>query len=160
MTPFRPGDAPPLDPQLAGLNKAAADIDWERKRIEALAEVDQLLKTPSEATIEKARDILAGLDLLKDPQAVEKIKVVERSLLQRIRYEPDPAAPQAPRTTAAASLLFVAPVGATRPPPKDAAPSEPAVFLAVARGILYAIDEESGNLIWAARVGASSPVAG
>ena len=70
-----------------------------------------------------------------------------------MKYEDDPAAPQPPPPTAAASLLFVTPVGKTKV--REPAPGDPpsTVFLCVARGILYAFDEDNGALVWAARVG-------
>ena len=77
-------------------------------------------------------------------------------LRELVKYERDEAAPRNPPASAAATLLFVAPIGPTRRAPVAGIGEEapPAVFLAVARGILYAIDEDGGTLLWAVRVGA------
>jgi hypothetical protein len=154
MGAFRPADAPPLDAESDRLNKAEADLNLERNRLKVLAEVRSLLAEANDASIEQARGLIDFGGLKDDAEVVELMKKAQSDFLKRIVYEPEAAAPKTPQSAAAASLLFVTPIGATKAPPKDAAGGEPAVFLAVANGILYAFDEESGNQIWTARVGA------
>lgn len=151
LTPFRAADVSPLDAETDKLNKLAADVDSERNRLKVIAEIRSLLREATEANIERARDLIESV-AKDDAEAAQMIKRAQAEFLKRIVYEPEPAAPKTPPAGTAPSLLFVAPIGTTKPPPK-AAGFQPAVFLAVARGILYAIDEESGNQIWTARVG-------
>src|SRR5262249_41478856 len=59
-----------------------------------------------------------------------------------------------PPTPSTASVVFVGPIGAPRKPGEEPpAEGPPSVFLAVARGVLYALDEDGGHLLWAVRVG-------
>jgi outer membrane protein assembly factor BamB len=152
MASFRAPDVAPLESETEKLNQAEAEVKWERNRLKILAEVRSLLKDPTEAAVAQARALM--VDLRDDPEGLDLLKRADSEFLKRIAYIPEAAAPKTPQSVAAPSLLFVTPIGTTRPTPKDAAGSEPAVFLAVARGILYAFDEDSGNQIWTARVGA------
>ena len=127
-------------------------IASERKRLDILGQGRELVKVPTDSAIQSAKDLFASNGYADDPEAKEIIGNAEADFIKAIRYMREPANPQAPPATAAASLLFVAPVGTTKPAvrgPDDV----PTVFLAVARGILYALDEDDGKLLWATRVG-------
>lgn len=153
LAPFTTSGTPPND--LADkLNQVKADVEGERRRQKTFAEVRTLLLEPTDANIDAARALL-DRDAPGDPDAANLLKAAQGEFLKRIAYAPDPAAPKTPPAAATPSLLFVAPIGATRPRSKEAAATEPAVFLAVARGILYAIDEGTGNQLWTARVGSA-----
>jgi outer membrane protein assembly factor BamB len=154
LEPFRPSDDPPLDALRAGLDEVEASVKWERDRTAALTRARaQLLERLSDARIQVVEAELGPF--LSDPEAQELIAEAKGKLRDLVRYESDPANPQVPPASAAATILFVSPVGPTRPRSASTVGEDlrPAVFLAVARGVLYALDEEKGLLLWAVRVG-------
>ena len=133
-------------------NIVKPDIALQKKRLDVLAQVLDLLKLPTDDAIQNAKSVLASNELATDAEGQELIRTAEANFLKAIRFEREPANPQAPPAPLAASLLFVAPVGPTKPAARG--PDDPAtVFLAIARGVLYALDEDTGDLLWAARVG-------
>ena len=66
-----------------------------------------------------------------------------------------PPSRRTPPASSAATILFVSPIGPTpSPPPRGSARrAPPSIFLAVARGILYAINEDGGTFPGLLRVG-------
>src|SRR5581483_374823 len=155
LEPFRPGDDPPLDAVRKGLDDADKNVKWERDRTAALAKARNQLAEPTDARINIVETELGAAGLLSDPEAQGLIAEAKGKLRDLVQYEPSPAEPRAPPPSAAATLLFVAPVGPTRARGVSVVGSDapPSVFLGVARGILYALDEERGQLLWAVRVG-------
>ena len=140
--------------KLTGLfDQAEKDVKRERDRTAAINKARDRLGDPTDAIIQSVEADLASANLATDAEAVKLIADAKGKLRDLVKYEEDPAAPQPAPPTAAASLLFVTPIGETKP--RDAAPGDPpaSVFLCVARGILYAFDEDAGTLLWAARVG-------
>ncbi len=154
LDPFRGPDDPPLDKLKAALDKVEKDVKRERARTDAIASARTRLESPTDAAIQQVEGDLAGAGLSDDPEVQQLIVTAKAKLRDLVKYDPDAAGPQPAPPTVAASLLFVTPIGKPKPPPA-AAPGAgpPAVFLCVARGILYALDEITGDLIWAARVG-------
>lgn len=152
VTPFKAAGAAPVEPLVEKLNQAKAEVGAERRRQQAFTEIRERLLDPTHDNIEIARKLIEA-NAPGDPEAGTLIKKAEAEFLKRITYAADPADPKTPPSAATPSLLFVSAIGATKPRPKDAAGTDPAVFLAVARGVLYAIDEETGNQLWTARVG-------
>lgn len=153
LEPFRGADDPPLDKLRAAFDQAEKDVKRERDRSAALAKAKMQLESPTDALIQSAEADLKTAGFLEDPDAQKLIATAKDRLRDLVRYEDDAGAPQPPPPTAAASLLFVMPVGKTKT--REPAPGDPpsTVFLCVARGILYALDEDSGALLWATRVG-------
>jgi hypothetical protein len=152
LNPFRAADDPPLDGLKAALEKAEKGVKRERDRTAAIARAKAQLENPTDAVIQTVEAELSTANLLDDPEAQQLIAAAKGKLRDLVKYEADPADPQPAPPSAAASLLFVTPIGKTKV--REAAPNDsPAsVFLCVARGILYAIDE-NGELLWTARVG-------
>lgn len=148
---FRGKDDPhSLDSLREPLHESSAAIAKARKRIANIAAARAMVATPTDQAIQNAKDHLRAAGLEADDEGLELIQAAEANFLKAIRYEREPADPQAPPASGAASLLFVAPIG----PTPVARPDElHSVFLAIARGILYALDEEDGKLLWAVRVG-------
>jgi outer membrane protein assembly factor BamB len=142
---------PPLSTITANLDAAGGDIGRATARIDALEHARKLLVNAPESVIERVGGDLQAAGLAADPEAQAIIKDAWANVVKLAKYEPDPAKPETPPATAAASLLFVASVGETKAPGKG----DSAVFLCLARGVVYAIDE-GGNLLWAARVGADT----
>ncbi len=154
IEPFKAADDSPLDSIRKNLDLAEAGGKKERGRTVALAKAAGQLEMPTDAMIQAVEAELTAAGLIADAEAQTMIVAARGKVRESVKYVPDEAAPGAAPTNAAATILFVAPVGPTRRPP-TAAPGEapPSVFLSVARGILYALEEDSGSLVWAVRVG-------
>ncbi|HTK75221.1 MAG TPA: hypothetical protein VL371_08185, partial [Gemmataceae bacterium] len=132
------------------------DVKHERDRTTAITKARTDLSQLSDTTIQKVENDLAAAGFDGDDEARQIVAEAKGKLLELVKYEPFPAEPRTPPKSAAATIQFVSPIGATRPPPPAAVGDEvpPAVFLGVARGILYALNEDGGKLLWAVRVGA------
>jgi outer membrane protein assembly factor BamB len=149
---FRAKEDKSLEELREELDKGArAAIAAERKRLDVLAQGRATVKIPTDPAIQEAKELFARNGQAGDDEAKEIIRNAEADFMKAIRFEREPANPQAP-PPAAASLLFVANVGTTRPAIRGQ-DEVLTVFLAVARGVLYALDEENGKLLWATRVG-------
>jgi hypothetical protein len=147
---FRAGDEPPLDKYRGGLDQAEADVNREHARTVALAKASTQLKTISDAVIQNVQADISAAGFLSDPEAEVMIAEAKGRLRDLVKYEPSQALPVSPPAAASASILFVSEIGKTLP---GAPGGTPSVFLAVSRGILYAIEENTGAMIWAVRVG-------
>ncbi len=153
LEPFRgPDDGPPAK-VIELLEAAETSVKRERDRSAALARAGSQLENPTDAVIQTVIAELDQAGFLEDGDAQALIAAAKGRLRELVKYEPDAADPQPAPPTAAATLLFVTPVGKDKL--RTAAPNDPppGAFLCVARGILYALDEDSGALLWAARVG-------
>jgi hypothetical protein len=155
LEPFRAPDDPSLDPVRKDLDAVEAAVKRERERTAAIAKARADLEEVSDATIQRVENDLAAAGFESDDEARQMVAAAKGRLLELVRYEVDIAEPRAAPESAAATILFVAPIGPTRraPPPGIGEEAPPAIFLAVARGILYAVDEEGGTPLWAVRVG-------
>lgn len=155
LEPFRPSDELPPEAIRKGLDDAEKSVKWERDRAAAIARARGRLTNPTDPVITAVEAELREAGFLADAEVQGLIAAAKGKLRDLVRYEPDPAERRAPPASAAATLLFVAPVGPTRPrgPSDVGSDTPPSVFLALARGILYALDEENGALLWAVRVG-------
>lgn len=151
--PFRPKEVSPAEGVKGELNKVSAAIGKERHRLAVVARVRDILSDPTDANIANAKVVLAAERYAADPEAAGLVTAAEGAFLTRVRYDRDPAPPQPPAEAGGASVLFVAPVGPTKPSARGPNDGPPGVFLAVARGLLYALDEDTGDTLWAARVG-------
>jgi hypothetical protein len=150
---FRSPEDPPFDAQRKEFDRVEAEMKRERARTAALAQAAaKLQKSLSDRLIQEVEADLTAARFLEDPEAQALIAAARGKLRELVKYEEDPFAPQAPPLTAVPTLLFVSPIGETKGASVPAG-SGPAVFLAVARGILYALDEATGGLLWAVRVG-------
>jgi hypothetical protein len=153
LEPFRAADDPPLDNARKEFDRVEGEVKRERDRTAAITRLIARLEKNTDAEIQAGENELAAAGFANDPEAQALIAAAKGKLRALVRYEPDPAAPRNPPATAAATILFVAPIGQTRRAPAAVDDAPPAVFLALARGILYALDEDTGTLLWAVRVG-------
>jgi outer membrane protein assembly factor BamB len=153
LDPFRGPDDPPLAGLQEKFDTVEKQVKHQRARTAALDRARGQLADPTDALIQSVSADLRAAGFLDDPEARALVAAAKGKLLGLVRYEDDPADPQPVPPTAAASLLFVTPVG--KPAPREPAPGgpPPGVFLCVARGILYALEGDTGALLWAARVG-------
>jgi len=155
LEPFRAADDPPLDKWQQEWARLEGELQKEQARRQALAQARQHLSTITDARIATVESELAAAGWLTDPEAQALLKEARARLRAMIRYELDPAAPQAAPASTARTIFCSAALSPAAPSVSPRSPeAPPTVFPMVARGILYALDEESGNLLWAMRVGA------
>jgi PQQ-like domain len=152
---FRAPDDTPLDKYRTGFDNSEKQVKRERARTAAIAKAAAQLEKLSDAAIQQAEADLSTAGFLDDPEAQALIASAKGRLRDMVKFEAEEVAPRSAPMSATATVLFVSPVGPTlRPPPAGVGENaSPSIFLAVARGILYAVDEEQGNLRWAVRVG-------
>jgi len=155
---FRAADDPPLDSIRNDLDAVEAAVKHERERMAAITKARSDLQHVSDANIQKVENDLAAGGFDSDDEARQLIADSKGKLLELVKYEPFPADPRSPPASSAATILFVSPVGPTRRAPTAGVGdvTSPSVFLALARGLLYAIEEDGGTLLWALRVGADA----
>jgi outer membrane protein assembly factor BamB len=153
LDPFRGPDEPPLDSLKASFERVEKMVKRERDRTAAITRAREKLDNATDTVIQEVEAELAAAGLADDPEVVALLAGSKGKLRELFKIDKDPADPQPAPPTAAASLLFVTPIGKTKA--REAAPNDPppTVFLCVARGILYAIEEDTGALLWATRVG-------
>jgi len=135
------------------INEAKAALGQERHRLEVVNKIKTMLADPSDAVIEDVRRLARDEKLGEDSEVVDLIKAAENDFIRRIRYDPDPAAPRALPPSPTAAIILAAPIGTPRAVDVGPENEPPIVFLAVARGVLYALDEDTGDVLWAVRVG-------
>lgn len=153
---YRIKDVKPLDDQRKRFEDLTALFLRERERLGVLDPYRDLAKDPTDQRIAEFVANLKQHRFETDAEALQLIVEAKAELRRLIRGIVDFRPPQEMPADTAGGLLFTAsPVGQSTLPvivPPDA-PSE--VFFATARGILYAFDPPSGNLLWASRVGRS-----
>ncbi|MCI0700716.1 MAG: PQQ-binding-like beta-propeller repeat protein, partial [Planctomycetia bacterium] len=152
LDPFRAADDPPLEKLKEAFNNTEKGVKRERDRTIAIDRAREQLEHPTDAIIQSVEAELAAAGFLDDSEAQSLIAVAKGKLRDLVKYEDDRDNPKQPPTTAA-SLLFVTPIGKPKLSERTAADPPAAVFLCVARGVLYALDEDTGSLLWATRVG-------
>ena len=136
IEPFRAPEDPPLDSARKELDRVEGMVKRERDRTAAIAKLKAGLDVQpiSDAAIQTALNEVTAAGFGDEPEAQGLIAAAKGRLLDLVRYEPDQAAPINPPASAAATILFVSPIGPTRRPPAlgIGEVSTPAVFLAVA----------------------------
>ena len=154
LDPFQ-GDDFPLESISRALTETEKQVKHERDRTAAIKKAQATLEKLNDAAIQLAENDLTAAGFRTDSEADALIAAARGKLRSQVKYEDDPANPRAAPASAAATLLFVSSVGPTRRPPATGVGENvpPSIFLAVARGILYAIEEDTGTLVWAVRVG-------
>ena len=152
LKPFL-GESGSLESLKDTFQKVENAVAYERARTKAIDRAKAALTDPTDSIIQSVEADLTTAGFLNDAEAQSLLAAAKGKLRDLVKYVDDPAPPQSPPPTAAASILFVTPLGETKR--RDPAPGDPpsTVFLCVARGILYALDENSGALVWATRVG-------
>jgi hypothetical protein len=156
LEPFRAPEVLPLDPIRRGFDQVEADIKREKDRTAALTKAAADLEQVSDAGIQTVEAELAAAGFLGELEAQAMLSTAKERLRDMVKFIPEVVPPRAVPANAAATILFVAPVGPTRRPAASDASDNPtpSIFLVTARGILYALDEDTGSLVWAVRVGA------
>jgi len=155
LQPFRATDDPPLDQWHQEFARLEGELQKEQSRRQALTKAREYLTTITDARIATVENELAHAGWLTDPEAQALLNDARTRLRAMIRYELDPAAPQEPPLSTVRTIFCMAPLSpASNVATPTNAEGPPAVFPVIARGILYALEEDSGTLLWAIRVGA------
>lgn len=120
-------------------------IDQGRKFLKFLEESQAALKSVTPAVLAQVKDRAKEGGYLNRPEVVELIDRAEKALMSLIVFKSEERSSEAFPSNRHPSLIL----GRNTDP---VAPNTGIVF-AVARGVLYALSEDKGQLIWAARVG-------
>ena len=151
---FRPKETEP-ESVIAGFRELRGKVFQARERRRVLDEARELLKKdPSEENIQAVQETFRQYGLENDPEVTDIIKSVQKILEQQVKYEPykEPVPPVPARDDMPTGLLFAPRLDGGRSAPAGAG-GQGAVYFAVARGVLYALDEGDGHVLWATRVG-------
>jgi outer membrane protein assembly factor BamB len=141
---------PPRDDRLADLRKQFDRIRSHsaraRERRDRVNEILLALRQPT-PELARAKRIMREAGLESDAEVLAAVDVARQKVGELVRYEPVNRQPQAaaPPDGPASLLLETAP-----PPPRS---GQGEVVLAVARGLLYALDARNGRRLWVTRVG-------
>jgi outer membrane protein assembly factor BamB len=141
---------PPRGDQRAELRKQFDRIRGDATRVrERRARIEQirLALQQSPPDLARAKRIMREAGLESDPAVLAEIELARKKLGDLVKYEPLNRKPQnaAPPDGPPSILLETAP-----PPPRSGSGE---VVLAVARGLLYALDARNGRRLWVTRVG-------
>src|SRR5262249_51354887 len=119
------------------------------------ASLDQLVEAGSFASLLAAEELIADKadrfpNLADDTRTRDRLLAIYKKHLQSVKYtEADGKKLAAPPEETEPSLVFDPLVGGTSGTPRKGTP----VVLALARGVLYWLDRDTGHVQWAERVG-------
>jgi outer membrane protein assembly factor BamB len=139
-----------LEKKYASLNEKLGE---GRRFKDFLAKITKDLEKPTPAVVTKAKDEAKAAGYQLKPELITLFDAAEQAIRARVVFtslEKPGVPPPAPELS---SII----IG----PNTDPIPANPSVVFAVARGVLYALAEGKGQIVWAARVGidtASLPV--
>lgn len=139
-------DTKKLVDQFGELDLAITKLE---RRDKALAEIKTLHSTPEDILQADRRGRQEGIQ--DDPEFKRLIKDLKEGLISQVSYEASPAVPppQAVPEFSQPGLLVAPRLGIEG----VGNPAGNGVVLAVVRGILYALAEKDGALLWATRLG-------
>jgi outer membrane protein assembly factor BamB len=148
----------PRSPALAnGLSGLRAKIDGARGRLARIKDLEQFGGGGSDEDIANYQQqaTLRGLD--KDPLVIAKIEDMNRRIESKAVYtrEPNSIPPTAVPDDGLTSLLFAPRFDTAQPRQISWTPT---TFFCQARGVLYALHEERGQVLWAARTGLDTDI--
>jgi hypothetical protein len=140
---------------LAALNKRIADIDSKidflHMRDEFINELKGLVAAATLETVKQARNKARRINLDQDPEVRELFRGLDATVGGKVKYVVDNLPPDsAPPAVAVESSLLVAPFLIE---PQKPLPESSRVVLALARGVVYALNQSDGTIHWARRVG-------
>ncbi len=148
----------PAVPKAKDRHKHAADAlaqtettitGWEVLQ-QLLAEGKELLQRPSDETVQNFRGRVQKEQLDQEGEVRALLSQLDAAVRQLIKYVEAPKEPTAESPDLQESSLVIAPlVGGSKTQP----PANERVFLALWRGVLYALAQSNGEVLWATRVG-------
>jgi outer membrane protein assembly factor BamB len=154
---FRPDDVPKSESVARDIAALHGRIETARNRLAGLARLRQIMEAEAEDSVEQARRLAVTMGLDRDRGFTAILEESERKIQSKATYtkEPQPIRPVAVPDDGLTSLLF-APRFDRMERRGLAGPTT--VFTCLARGVLYALDEEGGKVLWAARTGLDTDV--
>ena len=152
LEPFRDPEVLPSESLRTAFDKLDQDLRFERDRAVFLGELRDRLKEPTDESIATAESLATRRGLGSEADVQQILQDARTTLQTRVRYLASPAPPRSAPPVAGRSLLFASPIGRAVANVPTAG-EIPGTFLAQARGILYALDERTGTLLWAERIG-------
>ncbi len=151
---YRIRDVRPLDDQRKRFEDLTAILARERERLSVIDPFRDLATEPTDQRIATFVLALKQHRLDTDSEAQQLITDAKAELRRLIRGVIDLRQPMSIPTSLSGGLFFVSsPLGQSTLPVIVSPDAIPEVFFALARGILYAFDPPSGNLLWATRLG-------
>ena len=155
---FRPEDVPKPEKLLADMSTLRGKIAAARVRLTDLAKAKEILGTEGDEERRDAAERFAksrGLD--RDPAFIAILAQAERKVQEKAVYtkEPQQIPPVAVPDDGLTSLLFAPRFDRNE---RRALPGLNTVFYCLARGVLYALDEPDGRVLWAARTGLDTDI--
>jgi outer membrane protein assembly factor BamB len=144
------------------LAEAGETIARHEKRVNALLALTRLTTLPpppSAETVKLARDIVRREGLSQDPEALARIGDLYQAMRKSIHYVSRQTPLGVGKPEALEPSLLVVPALVKPPETSQGTPANRQkearqdVFLALVRGVLYALDQDNGDLRWATRVG-------
>ncbi len=145
----------PEDPEAKGivekLDQTKAKIVLDQKRANFINKLIAFLASGKSGTeLKPIRAEIRFAKLDADPEIVAKLKEIEKTLRERIVYVEAKDSPPATLSDPVEPSLLVTPFTSGSPQPKAGSKH---VVAALDRGVLYALDETNGAVLWATRVG-------
>jgi len=141
---------PPRGEQLADLRKqfdrVRADATRTREKQDRIKEILLALRQPK-PDLAAAKRLMRAAGLDGEPAVLAEFEIARRKLGDLVLYEPLNRKPQAAAPPDGPPSILLE----TAPPPPRTGTGE--VVLAVARGLLYALDARNGRRLWVTRVG-------
>lgn len=154
---YMPKDVPPLEEARDRLNRLSAEFVRERKRLELIDPYRDLANDPIEERIAEFSAMLARHGLGDDAEARSLINAATlklRSLLTPVAEFVAPPEVKIPSVERVILTIGIPEGSPPLPPPYTDLPVE--TVFAVARGWLYALDADRGDLLWTTRVGTTA----
>ena len=147
IEPFRSPDDPPLDAIRKAFEGVEADVKHERDRTAAITKARTDLRQLTDTTIQKVEnDLAAAASMAMTRRANHRRGQGEVARTGEVRAIPGRTAN--PARNGSRNDLFVSPIGRTRrPPPAGVGDEIPLRRFSRARGILYALNEDGGQLL-------------
>ena len=154
---FRPDDVGRPEGLTKDLATLRAKIEGSRERAGVLKEIRGLLAEPDDDKLQSARQVAIARGMEKDEGYLKIAGEAEQKIRSKAIYIPiNPVVKPSPITDdGLASLLFAPRLDRG---PRAPVRGTPTTFFALARGILYALDEADGRVLWAMRTGIDSHI--
>jgi outer membrane protein assembly factor BamB len=140
---------------LAHIQQLGQEITKLENQARAVATIRDLKSSPDD--IWQADRLIRKFNLQREKEVTDLVEQLKAKLITQVTYEQAPAVPPAPPNTAPpgtgleslpSGLLVALQVGSSEAPPTGGG-----VIFALVRGVLYAMSETDGKVLWATRVG-------
>jgi outer membrane protein assembly factor BamB len=149
-TKYTPND-PDAKSLAEKLDQTKAKIVLDQKRGNFIDALNGLQASGGGAAeLKRVRAAIRMEKLEADPDIVAKLKEIEKALRDRIVYVEAKDTPPATLSDPVEPSMLVTPFTSGSPRPKAGSKR---VVVALDRGVLYALDEANGAVLWATRVG-------